>query len=162
MKNLIKIGALLLLFGCSSNKYTNTIPYLISLDAEKSIYNKISKLENNSVMFYFEHLPNLNYKIYLVSRIGKNEFSSTNRKLFINENFYPIIFDTDYQFYSKLKEGYPTVLLEDKKEIKIPIISEREKNVDLYGYNRKNLIIDNTYYWVIDKKGKLVESNTEN
>ena len=162
MKNIIKIGLVFLLVGCSTTKDTDIIPYVLDIDTEKEIFNRLLELENKDIMFYWEHLPDLNYKLHLISSINKQEFSSTNRKLFINNKFYPIVFDTDYQFYSKLKDGYPIVSFEDRKrnttkDIKIPSISEREKNFDLYGYKKKNLIIDNSYFWIIDKKGKLIK-----
>ncbi|WP_406845198.1 hypothetical protein [Flavobacterium soyae] len=165
MKNIFSLGFFLLLFSCTSIKTNDTlIPYVIDIGAEKSIYNEISKVKHKDVVFYIEHLSDSTLKFHLINSNGK-DFLRTDRKLFVNDKFYPIIFDTDYLFYSEMKDGKPIVSLEVKKnsyeEIPIPSIQEREKNPELYGFKKKSVMIDNSLYWILDRKGKLLKTNTD-
>ncbi|KFF03183.1 hypothetical protein [Flavobacterium reichenbachii] len=165
MKNIINLGFLFLFTGCSSINTKDIIPYFIGFDAEKSIYEEVSKSTEKDVVFYIEHLADTTLKFHLINS-RDNDFLITNRKLFINDRFYPVIFDTDYLFYSEIKNGHPIISFEVKKntyeDISIPSIEEREKNIELYGYKKKLLIIDNSIYWVVDKKGKLLHTNSIN
>ncbi|WP_374172832.1 hypothetical protein [Flavobacterium tructae] len=165
MKNIFSLGFLLLFISCTAIKTNNAlIPYVIDIGAEKSIYNEISKVKHRDVIFYIEHLSDSTLKFHLINSNG-NDFLRTDRKLFVNDKFYPIIFDTDYLFYSEMKDGKPIVSLEIKKnsyeEIPIPSIEEREKNPELYGFRKKSIMIDNSVYWILDKKGKLLKTNTD-
>ncbi len=165
MKNIFSLSFVLLFISCTAIKTNNAvIPYVVDIGAEKSIYNEISKSKDRNVVFYVEHLSDLTIKFHLISSNG-NDFLITDRKLFVNDKFYPIIFDTDYLFYSEIKDGKPIVSLEVKKnsyeEIPIPSIEEREKNPELYGFKKKSIIIDNSTYWILDKKGKLLKTNTD-
>jgi hypothetical protein len=76
-----------------------------------------------------------------------------------------LIFDTDYFFYSKIKNNKPVTSFEKEKniykEITIPTIQVRETNPELYGYSKKTILIDNSIYWIVDRKGKLLETNSE-
>jgi hypothetical protein len=162
MKRILKFSLLILVISCSTKKNV-IIPYLLDLSTEKSVYKEIIN-SNKNIVFYFESLPENKIKIYLVS-LYDNDFLSTNRKLFINDKFYPVIFEHDYSFYSNLgNDGKPVTAFEVNKykfkDIPIPTIQEREKNPDAYGYKRKLIIIDNSIYWIIDKKGKLIETNS--
>lgn len=165
MKNIIISSFVLLFISCTSVKNkTYVIPYLIDVSAEKSIYKEVFKSTEKNIVFYIEHLSDSTLKFHLINSNDK-EFLETNRKLFINDKLYPIIFDTDYLFYSEMKDGQPIVSYEIKKniyeKIYIPTIQEREKNPELYGYKRKAIIIDHSIYWILDKKGKLLQTNSE-
>ena len=165
MKNIIISGFVLLFISCTSVKNeTYVIPYVIDVIAEKSIYKEVFKSTEKNIVFYIEHLSDSTLKFHLINSNDK-EFLATNRKLFINDKFYPIIFDTDYLFYSEMKDGQPIVSYEVKKniyeKISIPNIQVREKNPELYGYKKKSLIIDNSIYWILDKKGKLLQTNSD-
>jgi hypothetical protein len=166
MKKILILLTLTFLYSCSSLKARqNIIPYLFDIQTEKSIYDNIFSFKNDgTVGFYLEYLQDSTYKIHLFKGIDK-KLEITNRKLFVNDRFYPLIFDTDYIFHIDTKDNYPIVSSEEKlneeKTIKIPTIIERKKNLDLYGYGKKLLIIDNSVYWIIDKKGKLLETNSK-
>lgn len=164
MKKILNFGFVLLLISCTSVKDNlNVIPYIIDMSSEKSIYEEIIKKDNKNVVFYIEHLPDSTLKLHLLNSVDK-EFLITNRKLFINDKFYPIIFDTDYLFYSEMKEGHPIISFEvDKnsyRDIAMPSLKERENNPELYGYKKKSILIDSSLYWIIDKKGKLLKTNS--
>ncbi|SCY14828.1 hypothetical protein SAMN02927916_1272 [Flavobacterium anhuiense] len=164
MKNIFRLSFVLLFISCTTIKTNNTvIPYLVDIGAEKSIYNEISKNRDRDVVFYVEHLSDSTIKFHLISSNG-NDFLRTDRKLFVNDKLYPIIFDTDYLFYSEMKDGKPIISMEVTKnsyeEIPIPSIEEREKNPELYGFKKKSIMIDNSIYWILDQKGKLLKTNT--
>lgn len=162
MKNILRFSLLLLLFGCSSVKKITIIPYIVDLNTEKSIYNEILKSDKD-VVFYIEHLSDDTLKFHLIT-LNDKEFLQSNRKLFINDKFYTLIFESDYWFYSKMEFDKPEVSIEAgknvSKDIPIPSIQEREKNPELYGYKKKSIIIDNSIYWIVDKKGKLLKTNS--
>lgn len=163
MKNIIISNFVLLFISCTSLKDTTyAIPYIIDLNAEKSIYKEVLKSTGKSIVFYIEHLSDSTLKFHLIN-FNDKDLLATNRKLFINDKLYPIIFDTDYLFYSEMKDGHPIVSYEVKKniyqKIYIPTIQVREKNPELYGYKKKSLIIDHSIYWILDKNGKLLRTN---
>lgn len=165
MKKIFSLSFVLIFISCVTVKNNNAIiPYIIDISAEKSIYKEIFKLEDKNLFFYIEHLSDSSLKFYLINSNGK-DFPKTDRKLFVNDKLYPIIFDTDYLFYSEVKDGTPLVSYEVKKniykEIPMPNIEKREKNPELYGYKKKSIIIDNSVYWILDKKGKLLKTNTD-
>lgn len=167
MKTIITFVLIIICIGCSSTKDKKIIPYLLNKNTEESIYNELLKLnENRIVVFYLEHLPNSNFKIHLIDGSDKDEFISTNRQLFINNKFYPLIFDTDYFFYTDMENNYPSIVSIDAKTLKetkisIPKIDERIKNPESYASTRKTLLIDNSFYWVIDNRGRLIETNSQ-
>jgi hypothetical protein len=164
MKNIFGFSILVLLVGCSSLKKETIIPYVVDLSTEKSIHKEILK-SRKDIVFYVEHLSDLTLKFHLISSNDK-EFLSSNRKLYINDKLYTLIFDTDYWFYSKAISNKPIVSFEEQKnvykDIFIPSIEQREKNPQSYGYPKKAIIIDNSIYWIVDKKGKLIDTNTTN
>lgn len=153
---------MLLFFGCSSVKKIAVIPYVVDLNTEKSMYNEILK-SDKSIAFYIEHLSDETLKFHLITPNDK-EFLQSNRKLFINDKFYTLIFDSDYWFYSKMEVDKPEVSFEAvknvSKDMPFPSIQEREKNSEVYGYKKKSIIIDNSIYWIVDKKGKLLKTNS--
>ncbi len=167
MNNKIYIIALLIitqfLSNCSSQRNA-VIPYILGIDTENSIYQSIKGNDKN-ISFYFEHLSKDKYKIHLAK--SDNKFLASNRKLFINDKFYPITLDTDYSFYVKSENNYPIISKfedEDEKKsnvIKIPDISERLKNKSLYLKDKITLNIDWSIYWIIDGNGNLLETNSK-
>lgn len=166
MKKIIILILAFLTFSCSSVNRDKTIPYILSIDAEESIYKSLQSQNNDGLYFFFEHLPNNNFKIHLFEDGFNHEFYFSNRRLLINDRFYPIIFDTDYFFYLEKKDNIPVVLKfknEDEKQsetVKIPTILERSKNRTLYAYKKKHQIIDHSIFWIVDLKGNLIETNS--
>jgi hypothetical protein len=162
MLKIWRISLLLLLVACSTTKRSTVIPYVVDLNTERSIYNEILK-EKKDIAFLVEFLPDETLKFHLITPNDK-EFLKSNRKLFINDKFYPIIFYSDYWFYSKMKADKPVVSLEEQKniykEIPMPDIREREKDPGAYGYPKKILILDHGIYWIVNKKGELIKTNS--
>lgn len=167
MKKVFLILIIINLYSCSSVKKRNVIPYILSIDAENSIYQKIKNQNKEEVEFYFERLSENKNKIHLRVNKSNEKDEISNRKLFINDCFYPLIFDLDYLFYVKLKNNYPIVsIFEDEKElksneIKMPSIEERVKNKMLYIKDAKKYIIDFSIYWLVDNNGNLLETNSK-
>lgn len=161
------IAALLALSlsNCTSQKNV-VIPYVLNIEAENSIYESIKNMNNDNISFYLEHLKDNNIKVHL-SNVDVR-FQHSNRKLFINDKFYPLVFDTDYKFYGEVKDNYPVIIkFEDEYErksvsIKIPKLEERLKNKSLYLEKVVIYNIDWSTFWVIDNNGKLLETNSQN
>ncbi len=164
-RKILIIAILLTSFCLLKISAQNTIPYLVNLETEKSIYKEILNMPKEDISFLIENLSDKTFKIHLIN-FKNNDLQITNRKLFVNNEFYPIIFYTDYLFYTELKDDKPIVSFEEKegkyvyKDITIPTIEEREKNNHLYGLKRKLIIIDNSIYWIVDNKGDLLETNS--
>lgn len=168
MKKIIfLIAVCVALYSCSATHNEKTIPYLVSIEVENSIQQAISNLNKESVAFYFENLPDYKFKIHLMVDGIKDRYSFSNRKLFINDKFYPLIFDNDYKFFVKMENGYPVVSkFEDDTErkstiIKMPSIDERIKNKQLFMKDSKINNIDWSTFWVVDDKGRLLETNSK-
>lgn len=156
---LILVLSLLILTSCSVKKQAEMIPYVLDLNAEESIYNEILRSKGNGKnVFFVEFMSDSMLKFSLLD-IDNKEALITNRKLFINDKFYPIVFETDYFFYTEIKGFKPVVLNEDDREIVMPTIKERKRNIGKYGYKKRVLIIDNSLYWIVNRKGELIETN---
>lgn len=162
-RKILIIAILLTSFCLLKISAQNTIPYLVNLETEKSIYKEILNKPKEDVAFFMESLSDKTFKIHLIN-FKSSALQITNRKLFVNNEFYPIIFYTDYLFYTELKGDKPLVSFEESKNvyknISIPTIEEREKNNHLYGLKRKSIIIDNSIYWIVNNKGDLLETNS--
>lgn len=167
MKKLLYLAFVLITtLSCSTLQTNKIIPYLVSIETENSIYQMINNLNKEKIVFYFENLPDSKFKIHLFKDGMNNKYSFSNRKLFINDRFYPIIFDTDYKFFVKTENNYPIISkFEDESEkksnvVKMPSINERIKNRNLYIRDSKINIVDFSIYWIIDAKGNLLETNS--
>ncbi|WP_348825749.1 hypothetical protein [Flavobacterium aestuarii] len=147
------------------NAQEQTIPYLLDWETENSIYQylELKKANKDSVVFIFENLDREKVKIH-ISKKSQN-FQKSNRKLFINDRLYPIIFEMDYWFYTETKNDFPIISKETsnyKSEfVPIPNLKERKQNAEKYAYRKLINIIDWSIYWIVDRKGKLVETNTK-
>lgn len=168
MKKKISLVFLSILFiNCSTINKTKTIPYILSIEAENSIYNTLKNLNKDSITFYFEALNDKKFKFSLLRKGNLEEYSFSNRKLFINDKFYPLILETDYIFFLDMKDDYPIIsIFENEDEIKsnsikMPKIEERVKNKNLYLKDGRVPIIENNEYWIVDNKGGLIETNTK-
>jgi hypothetical protein len=165
-KSLYLTLVLILILSCSTLKTNKVIPYLVSIEAENSIYQAINNLNKEKIAFYFENLSDGKFKVHLIKDGINDKYSFSNRKLFINDKFYPIIFDNDYKFFVKTENNYPIISkFEDESEkkstvVKMPSIYERIKNRNLYIRDSKINIIDFSIYWIVDTKGNLVETNS--
>ncbi|MHC5310907.1 hypothetical protein ACYSNM_12755 [Myroides sp. LJL116] len=129
------------------------------MKTEESIYNEILRFKGNGEkVFFVEFMSDSMLKFNLID-IDNRELLLTNRMLFINDKFYPIVFETDYFFNTEVKDFKPVVLNERDKEIAMPSLKDRKKNIEKYGYKKRVLIIDNSLYWIVNKKGELIETN---
>ncbi|MDR2223112.1 MAG: hypothetical protein LBE34_10290 [Flavobacteriaceae bacterium] len=156
---LILVLSLLILTSCSVKKQAEMIPYVLDLNVEESIYNEILRSKGNGKkVFFVEFMSDSMLKFSLLD-IDNKEALITNRKLFINDKFYPIVFETDYFFNIGIKDSKPVVFNEDDKEIAMPTIKERKNNIGQYGYKKTVLIIDNSLYWIVNRKGELIKTN---
>ena len=164
MKKILTFGILCILFGCSSIPKETVIPYILSIEAEQSIYKTIQMDKTKTALFFVERIEMKKFKFHLLD--SDNNVAS-NRKLFVNDRFYPLIFDTDYTFFVKMEGNYPIVSkfenVDEKKShiVKMPEISERVKNKSLYLKDFKLPLMENTIYWIVDEKGNLLETNAK-
>ena len=160
MKKII-LSTIIALIANACYSQDKIISYILDIEAENSIYQFIKNDSNDEKAFYFENIGQKRIKIHLRKPFIDSSYS--NRKLFINDKLYPIIFDTDEYFYVKSENSFPIINKYDKNGnpefIKMPSISERMKNRDLYGKSQKHSIIDWSTYWIVDEKGKLIETN---
>jgi hypothetical protein len=164
MKKIILSLFVINLIGCESLPKENIVPYVLSIEAENSIYKAIKNENKDSIIFYFKQLSIDKFEFDLLKG---DKYSFSNRKLYVNDQFYPLIFETDYIFYSKMVDGKPLVLKfnddTEKKssQVKIPDIQERLINKSLYSIMRKKNILDMTIFWIVDSKGNLLETNSK-
>lgn len=176
MKNKILSFIFLFLFiGCSisekANQYKNkteysNVIYLLSMEAEYSIYSYISKYNEYECFFLFEFLDDNKIKIHLRDKKGYKDFLPSNRKLYIDNKYYDIMFKTDFSLFVATKNDVPQVWYGDnpKKKldqyIDIPSVSVRKSKPENFGYERKLNIIDLSIYWIVNSHGDLIESNS--
>ena len=176
MKNKILSFIFLFLFiGCSisekanqyknKNEYSNVI-YLLSIEAEYSIYSYISKHNEYECFFLFEFLDDNKIKIHLRDKKGYKDFLPSNRKLYIDNKYYDIMFKTDLSLQIASMNDVPQVWYgnNSKKKldqnINIPSISVRNSKPENFGYERKFQILDLSVYWIVNHQGDLIESNS--
>ncbi len=164
MKKIILLFTFISITNLYSQKNT-IIPYILDINTENSIYQYIKEKKQDSIAFYFERLENDKFKIHLSQK--SRSAADSNRKLFINDKLYSIIFDMDYIFYVKAKDDFPIVTkFKDYRErefdiVKMPNIEERIKNKSLYAKDQIKSIIDWSTFWVVDQNGKLIETNSK-
>ena len=149
-----------------ANAQSNSIiPYLLDIETESSIYQFIQRQKQDSIAFYFEKLENDRIKIHFTQKSLRT--ADSNRKLFINDKYYSIIFDTDYQFYVKAENDFPIITkFKDDRErefeiVKMPNIEDRLKNKYLYAKDGIKQLIDWSTFWIVDQNGKLIETNSK-
>lgn len=151
--------------GCATISRSKVIPYILSIEAENSIYQKIKDYDKNKIAFYFERIEKNKNRIHLLKDGINDKYSFSNRKLFINDRFYPLIFDNDDNFYVEMVNNFPVVFkFEDETEMKsnkfkMPNIEERIKNKNLYIKSMIKRLIEISTNWVVDDNGKLIETN---
>ncbi len=143
------------------------IPYLLPLETEKAIYEKIKDLSlENYLGFTFEFNSDGTISIY--TDIFKQKFGRdhtlTNRKIFVNDKFYPLVFNLDDTFYAESKGGFPAINVSrvDPKNKRNDIITEEklsnlEQREKLRAvYKRRHILSHNEPILKIDVKGNLI------
>jgi hypothetical protein len=145
MKKIIILFTLLYITNLYSQNNA-IIPYVFKIETENSIYEFIKDKKQDSIAFYFERLESNKIKIHLIKKSRRS--ADSNRKLFVSDKYYPIIFDTDYMFYVKSDNDFPVVTRfkndrERESEIVIlPNIDESLKSKTLYLKDGIRSIID--------------------
>ncbi|WP_234859292.1 hypothetical protein [Aquimarina aquimarini] len=184
MRKLASLSLLItfIIFNVSScksiqDKNKNFIPYLLPLKIERAVFNGISYIPSKKkIAFYFDFKDNGTIDIWADTfSQGYDQITKlSNRKLFINDKFYPLTFSSDETFQAILEDGHIVVKKNcyyhkpNRKEvitkINLPILSEREK---LFPYiddepcqiSQKRAISmrHQGYLLTIDTKGNLIE-----
>lgn len=135
------IGAITLLTSCKSIKTGNTfIPYLLPLETEQVIYDHIqtvSKDRKISVFFDFNKDGSINVWIDTSPEKYDENIRLSNRKLFVNNTFYPLTFNMDETFAVLLENDiikahnhcgyYKPKRKEVNEVIRMPSLAERKK-----------------------------------
>ena len=168
MKKIYNLTLLIILItSCNSLPKNYVIPYILSIDVENSINSNIKDIDKKNISFYLEILPENQYKIHLLKYKINESYSFSNRKIFINDRFFPLIFDLDYKFHVKMIDYYPIVSkFTDESErnlttFKMPTTEERFINKSLYIKDRILPRFEMTTFWIFDNSGKLLETNSK-
>jgi len=144
------------------------IPYLLPIDTEQALYDeiKILLLDKVELGLTFQFISTGAIDIYInIFRKGYDrDHVLTNRKVFINDTFYPLVFKVDDTFFAVAKGGFPIWNVsrtdpENKRndiftEEKIPSLEERRKLRAVY--QRSNVIDHNTPILQIDLQGNII------
>lgn len=143
MKTIIAIISVIILTSCNSRiKSSNDIlyifpkevndqlsKYLINNDV-KSTYLMVSNTQLGNFVVYVTYDYNLNHKYFT---------ENTNRKVFINNKFYPVIFETDEIFSQP--ENSDSVLHKIKNELPIRSIYSTYDNIFNITFDRNGKIV---------------------
>ncbi len=144
------------------------IPYILPIETEEAIYEKIKPLLLESVLLgvKFKHNTGGWIDIYIgVFRNGYDrDHNLTNRKIFINDTFYPLVFNVDYTFNAFSRGGFPlwNVSRADPKNKrndistveKVPSLEERKKIRGVY--KRDYILRHNSPILKIDLEGNII------
>lgn len=101
MKYFIQL-VLLLFFSCSSlkNKESDTIPYVFPPEVTNIISKQI--LETGELCFFYLSKIDSKWNLYILKsdneELKNNILKNTNRKVYINRRFYPLILESDEKF----------------------------------------------------------------
>jgi len=100
MKKYIVIMTLIFC-SCSSNKsnHSATIPYIFPSKVSSLISNYLIK--NEEISFFYLTRSNNDWDLYFIKCDdceNKTWVKNTNRKVYVNRKFYPLVFDSDEIF----------------------------------------------------------------
>lgn len=127
MNNIIWLAMAFLFVGCNATKEISqngekgTYAYVLPLPVEEEIWNLIraKDLEKSNLFFQLRRV-NGSYQLLVTPTkditkeyLGFFKVSNSNRNILINDKFYPIVFDSDYDFGSLLEKVEP---LENRKQ----------------------------------------------
>jgi hypothetical protein len=135
MKKYIAIITLIF-YACSSNKSNNstTIPYIFPNKVTSLISDYL--INNEDISFFYLSRSNNDWVLTFIKCDGcENDNSwvkSTNRKVYVNRKFYPLVFDSDQKFSIKETGDY--------------LIS-----TDMESFNRQTFLIHNAYHIIFDQ-----------
>jgi DNA-binding LytR/AlgR family response regulator len=165
MKNIILLVFLTsFIIGCGSSKLNKSIPYLLPDSVESKLYNVIKDEPEYNFAFYLIHEKDDIYKIIMLRNKQKDYkaidsfdyIKKSNRKVFINNKFYPLVFRSDYIFGT------------DMRKTELITLSEREEREKKYRSDRKapesplflvhrSWLNAEGYSITFDKKGNIIE-----
>ena len=126
----------LVFFSCSSNKsnHSTTIPYIFPIKVTLLISDYL--INNNDVSFLYLSKSDNDWVLIFIKCAGcendNNWVKNTNRKVYVNRKFYPLVFDSDVNFSIKETGDY--------------LISS-----DMASYHREIFLIHNSYRIIFDK-----------
>lgn len=143
MKTIIVIISVIILTSCSSTiKLSNDIlyifpgevndqlsEYLINNDV-KNTYLMVGNNQSGNFVVYVTYDYNLSHKYFI---------ENTNRKVFINNKFYPVIFATDEIF--SYPESSDSILYKIDKELPVGSIRSIKDNVFNIKFDMSGKII---------------------
>ncbi len=152
----------------SISEQDNFIPFLLPIDTEQALYDEIKTLFSDKVKlgvtFQFTSTGAIDVYINVFRKGYDRGHTLTNRKIFINDTFYPLVFEVDDTFFAVAKGGFPIWNVsrtdpENKRndivtEEKIPSLEERKKLRAIY--QRSNVINHNTPIFQIDLEGNII------
>jgi len=145
MKNIVIFTFLIfLLNNCNAQKANSEIVYFLPNNVEKEITKKIDSINDKSSIFFTLGNDQLgNFVIYLNTKMEK-EYNfwllNTNRCLYLNNKYYPIVLKSD-EFFS-----YP--------ESRSSVTKKIEKGEPL---KKVITIRDNTFRIKFNLNGKIIE-----
>ena len=163
-----KILILIILFSFTdiySQESEQLHPYFLSTDAEYSIFKFIQNENKDEIEFRINEITE--NRIIFEVFTNRKQINNSNRKLFIDDRFYPINFMTDNFFRVIMEKDFPVIHKVDENgenqiRMKMPSVTERIKNKELYRDNTKPIIYcGKSIYWIVDKDGNLLETNSK-
>lgn len=134
MKKYIAIMTLIFC-ACSSTKsnYSTTIPYIFPNKVTSLMSDYLMK--NKDISFLHLSKSNNDWVLTFVKCDGcdnDNLIKNTNRKVYVNRKFYPLLFDSDEKFSIKENGDY--------------LIS-----TDIESFNRQTFLFHNKYHIIFDQ-----------
>ncbi len=153
-KAFLLIGLLFIVGSCKSIKISESITYFLPRNIEQELFNLINEQKGIDYCFYLSSKSEYKYEIFIIGDKLKNNFSAvnkyryvdnSNRKVLINDKFYPLIFTSDYTFGTDLR----------KTELKN--LSERnriDKEEDGYVLYKIDVLLHGKSI-IFDNKGKI-------
>jgi len=114
MRKVFLLVILLFTIGsCKSTKVSEPITYFLPRAVEEELFKIISEQKEIDYCFYLLSKSEYKYEIFIIEDELNNNFKSvnkyryvdnTNRKLLVNDKFYPLVFATDYAFGTDLRK----------------------------------------------------------
>ena len=153
----------------NAEKEDDFIPYVLPVETEQALYNELKPLLLKPFLFgiAFEFTQKGTIEVYInVFRNGYDvDHNLTNRKVFVNDTFYPLVFKLDRTFDAISKGGFPmwNITRNDPKnkrnsfitEEKIPSLKERKDKAAVY--RREYILSHNTPIFKMNLKGNIVD-----
>lgn len=143
--------ALLFLIQCKTISLNKRIQYVVPFQVESRLLKQMQVSEQLFTFFSLRKSKE-NYVITMIqgnkeelARIDKfNMLSKTTRYLLINQKFYPILFDTDYQFGTFLKKNA------------IRAGTEERWTNESFGIPRSHPIYEGSFSLTFSNKGEIL------